>query len=680
MATDYTKLNLKTVRANKQRFLTEPTKLGKNFVHDNNNVLLLQTAQRYWSSGDGFRTRRARSRRYYRGDQWGDIIFNPDTQTYMTEDSYIRLQGKVPLKQNKIRPLVKNLIGQYRTDTTKAAVIARKRVDAVVSEMLTNTLQYGINVNEGREKDTRLFEEFLLSGAAVQKIGFEYFPKLQSDEVKLRNVPIPHMFSTPNIKNVEDDIKFIGQMHDMYVKDIIAGFAQDSEKKAKEISEIYGYVSDPNIVGGISAPALGPDYIDSLDFYTSVETDKGRVFEIWYERNEWRLRCHDMQKGETFIMPLSGKNAIDEENRARYQNALAQFAVQYPEMPEQELKEYTMSMVPLIEYKKSYESYWYVKFLSPYGHLLYEMETPYEHKSHPYTMILYPLVDGEAWGFVEDIIDQQRYINRMVTLLDSIIGATAKGVLIIDKNSIPDDMKLEDIAQRWTEVNGVIALNLKKGAVMPEQMAAKSSNVGIHEMLALQERYLSEDSGVSGAIQGQDGKGKSGTLFAQETQNSTLNSKDYFESFNNYKNQRNWKMLKVQIQFYPEERQLALSGSNVNDEALTYKRDKVKDLQFEMTMGRAPDSPIYRAVIEQNLKEFLGAEFINFETYLRNTSLPFADNLLVEVQRQNEQLVKGQGFDPTNSMQQIGGYLQSQGADASQANPEAMRMLSQMKQ
>ena len=128
MATDYTKLNLKTVRANKQRFLTEPTKLGKNFVHDNNNVLLLQTAQRYWSSLDDFRTRRARSRRYYRGDQWGDIIFNPDTQTYMTEDSYIRLQGKVPLKQNKIRPLVKNLIGQYRTDTKIGRASCRERV------------------------------------------------------------------------------------------------------------------------------------------------------------------------------------------------------------------------------------------------------------------------------------------------------------------------------------------------------------------------------------------------------------------------------------------------------------------------------------------------------------------------------------------------------------------------
>jgi len=677
MELDYTKFNLETLGmqpSNSEYFRYDPNERN-SFAYDENNVILLQLAARYWSALSDFRDRRERSRKYYRGDQWGDKIWNPDLCTYQTEEDYIKSQGKVPLKQNKIRPLVKNLIGQYLTDTTKAAVIARKRVDAIVSEMLTNTLQYGLNVNDGRQKDTRSFEEFLLSGAVVQKIGYEFMEKLQAEEVKLKNVPVPHMFFNSNIKNVEDDIDFIGQFHDMNVKDIVSVFAGDSLEKEKAIRNIYGYVLDPDIAGGTSSPALGSYFVDNLDFYTSIEADKGRVFELWYKKSEWRLKCHDRQKGEMFITPLENKKLIDAENKARYEMASEQFALATG-LKGKELKEYTLERLPLIEYKQSYESFWYVKYLSPYGHLLFESETPYKHKSHPYAVLLYPLVDGQVWGFVEDIIDQQRYINRMVTLLDFIIGSSAKGVLLVPEEAIPDDMNIDDFAETWTKFNGVVKIKTKQGVALPKQISASSSNVGIHELLSLQERYLSEDSGVSSAIQGQDGKSKSGTLYAQETQNSTLNSKDYFESFNNYRNQRNWKMLKTQVQFYEEERQLALSGSNINDESLVFDPEKARDLEFEMTMGRSPDSPIYRGVIEENLKEFLAGEFITFETYLRNTTLPFADNLLMEVQRDKEQALQGAGGE--GAMAAIGEGLREQGADVNQANPQAMQLLNQI--
>ena len=668
---DYTKLNLKTLNSNKESFVITAPKKDGGYKFNEKDLLLLQEAGRYWAALDDFRTRRTRSRDYYVGKQWNDMIWNPDTCSYIREEDHIKAQGKVPLKQNKIRPLVKNLLGQYRTDMTRAAVIARKRIDATTSEMLTNTLQTGLNTNEIKEKDARLFEEFLLSGSAVQKTTYDYIAEDQRSDVIIENTPIPHMFFNSNIKNVKKDIRFIGQFHDMYIKEIVATFAQSSKTRAKEIKDMYSYVLDPDIVGGTASPALGNWFIDNLDFYTSVESDKGRVFEIWHERHEWRLRCHDMQKGEEYVTPIKNKRLIDAENKSRFNNAMAQFAIERPELDEAELRKYTMDLVPLIQYKEKYEKFWYCKFLSPFGQLLWEMETPYEHKSHPYSMLLYPLVDGRVWGFVEDVIDQQRYINRLVILLDFIIGASAKGVLLVPEEAIPDDMNIDDYAETWTKFNGVIKIKTKQGVALPQQISAASQNVGISELLKIQERYLSEDSGVSGSIQGQDGKSKSGTLYAQETQNSVLNSKDYFESFNNYRNNRNWKVLKTQIQFYPEERQLALAGSNLNDEALLYKKDKVKDLQFEMTMGRSPDSPIYRGVIEENLKEFLGAELISFETYLRNTTLPFADNLLIETQRDKEQGAQGMGED---AMGQVGDQLRGQGAIADKANPKTMKL------
>ena len=41
----------------------------------------------------------------------------------------------------------------------------------------------------------------------------------------------------------------------------------------------------------------------------------------------------------------------------------------------------------------------------------------------------YPFIDGEIHSFVADVIDQQRYTNRLITLNDWVIRASAKGVL-----------------------------------------------------------------------------------------------------------------------------------------------------------------------------------------------------------------------------------------------------------
>ena len=667
---DYTKFNLETLGGDTSAFaIKDRVQTAPQQIKQGDRLLLEQCAD-LWNSLQDFRDRRERARKYYRGEQWGDLVYDPDTCQYVKEEDYIKSQGKVPLKQNQIRPAMKNLIGQYRVDSTKPAVIARKRVDASVSEMLTNTLQYGLNVNDAKELDTRSFEEFLLSGALIQKTGYSFNKEKQSEEIKLSRVSTPSAFFTSNILNTEDDIKMIGQFHDMYIDDIVSAFAGDSSKKAAEIRQIYAYVTDPKTGMSVTGEALSAYFIDNLNFYLTVEPSKGRVFEIWEEKHEMRLRCHDYQKGEYFVTPKTNKKHIDNENRARMSMALEQFRIAKPELSEEEIIAYTKDRVPLIQYKERYETYWYVKYLSPYGHLLHEMESPYAHKSHPYTLLLYPLVDGEVWGFVEDIIDQQRYINRLVIMLDFIIGSSAKGLLLVPEEAIPDDMNINDFAESYSKAGGVIKIKTKGGVKIPQQIASNATNIGIHELLDLQLRFLNEISGVSGSSQGQDGKNKPASLYAQETNNSAVNSRDYFESFNNFKRKRNWKLLKTQIQYYEEEKQLALTGSNLNKESLTYDPEKAKDIQFEMAMGQAPDSPIYRGVIEENLKEFLGAQLITFETYLKNTTLPFADNLLLDIQNP-----EGQQVNP-NAMGQVGNYLQSQGAVAGQGDPKAMELAS----
>ena len=86
---------------------------------------VLMEAQQFWDNMSRFRKERERNKRYCYGDQWGDIIHVDGHD--MTEEEYIKSQGNVPLKNNLIRRLVKNVLGVYRSQSKEPICTARDR-------------------------------------------------------------------------------------------------------------------------------------------------------------------------------------------------------------------------------------------------------------------------------------------------------------------------------------------------------------------------------------------------------------------------------------------------------------------------------------------------------------------------------------------------------------------------
>lgn len=74
---------------------------------------VLMEAQHYWNQMDDFRHDRERNKRYTYGFQWDDVICVDGKK--MSEEDYIKAQGNVPLKNNLIRRLVRNVLGVYRS-------------------------------------------------------------------------------------------------------------------------------------------------------------------------------------------------------------------------------------------------------------------------------------------------------------------------------------------------------------------------------------------------------------------------------------------------------------------------------------------------------------------------------------------------------------------------------------
>lgn len=634
------------------------------------NIRLLDEARTYWDAMLDFRTRRVRNRKYERGDQWHETMTNPDDATEtITEEEYITNQGKVPLKQNMIRQVVKNILGQYRMNPTKTLVVSYEREDQVSGEVLTNAIRNVHEINHTSELDSRTMEEFLLSGLPINKITYSYIKERDKEDIMIRTPNPNRIFFNTDIEDIRmNELRMIGELLDVTFDELCSVFAHN-EKDVQLLKNWY-YNQNPEDSPFYAGDGFTPNRLDSIDFYLTTEGNKCRIVELWYLKADWRVYAHDYLDGTYKIVDYT-LDEIKQVNQER--------------MEVGELNGIPQDQVPLIEAENKYEQFWCVKYLTPYGNTLAQMETPYLHQEHPYSLAPYPLLDGEVWGFVEDIIDQQRYINRLITLLDFIMGYSAKGVLFIYEDMIPDGMNENDIADEWTKFNGVVKLKRPKQgqADYPKQIYANSVNIGAQELLSLQMKLLQDISGVHAAIQGQTPKsGTPSSLYAQEAQNATINLKDFFEHYNYFKKRRDTKVLKVLRQYWKGKRRLTTSGTASNIDASMYDADSIKNMEVEVVVTQGQDTPVYRQIIDDILFRLMEAQQIDIAMFLENSSLPFADKLLEQIkqrQQQQQQVAEqggGQGLPP--EMLEEAANVQQQAS--SDMDPQARELVEKLLQ
>ena len=133
--------------------------------------------------------------------------------------------------------------------------------------------------------------------------------------------------------------------------------------------------------------------------------------------------------------------------------------------------------------------------------------------------------------------------------------SSAKGVLLVPEESIPDGYTLSDVADEWSRFNGVIPVRTRNGESLPQQVSANAVNVGINELLQTQLGFMEDISGVTGALQGKaSNAGVSGTLYEQQTHNSALSQLDLLDSFRHFLTEGRRKDMSNVQQFYSDER------------------------------------------------------------------------------------------------------------------------------
>lgn len=588
---------------------------------------VLAMAQTFWNNMDDFRKERERNKRYSYGDQWDDTIEVEENgcKRKMTEEAYIRSQGNIPLKNNLIRRLIRNVIGVYRSQSKEPVCNARDRDEQKLGETMSTVLQYNMQLNRMKELYARTMEEYMVGAFVIHRKWYGW----RNDKLDCWTdyVNPNRFFIDTNMRDFRGwDVTCLGEIHDITFGDLVEQFAQSPEDYER-LANIYRAANNMRAFVSTRASFGVSTKRNDLDFLLNTYESLCRVIEVWRKEQKPRIRCHDYNNGDIFKIDVQDKKElVDDVNAQRIEQG----------------REAGMEVddIPLIETEWFVDSYWYYYYLTPFGDILAEGETPYAHKSHPYVFKAYPFIDGEIHSFVSDVIDQQRYSNRLITLYDWIMRASAKGVLLVPDDCLGDQSP-EDFADAWTRFNGVVVYHAKPGVPAPTQVANNSTNIGISELLNLQLKFFEDISGVHGALQGRQGvSSTSGTLYAQQSQNATTSLLDLLDSFSQFVIDAAYKDVKNIQQFYDQKRTYNIAGRSATQ--IEYDPDKIRDTEFDLSIVESTATPVYRQIANDYLIQFWKSGQISLQQLLEVGDFTFADQLLQSIQSQQQEMQQGQ--------------------------------------
>lgn len=364
---------------------------------------------------------------------------------------------------NLIRQLVKTIVGRYRNIMSEKAIY---RDELSVRNHLP-------------ELDSRLLEEFLISGTAVQRIVRE--KRFGDESVWVDNVDIRYFF----VNRFRDprgwDINMIGQLHDLSFADVVRRFGGRSKARAENLRKLFASIDGG---GSFAAEALGLPG-GNVDFFCPTTPGMCRVAEVWTLDSR---PCNN-----------SNDDSLDID-----------FA-------------------------------WHCRWFAPNGTLLDEYDSNFEHGSHPYAVKFYPLTDGEVHSFVEDIIDQQRSINRLIVLIDKIMATSAKGVLLFPASQMVEGMSWDEVTRRWAQADGVIPIS-GRGEHLPQQVMTNPGASGAYQFLQLQMKLFDDIAGVGDALLGRNnGSARGADMLDHQVRNATIALADIFETFSDFATERSLK-------------------------------------------------------------------------------------------------------------------------------------------
>lgn len=619
------------------------------------DIKLLERCRNAWNRFEPARKTRERTMKYTFGDQWSDIIEYKGGR--VTERRYIQQKGNIPLQNNIMISIFNTVAGLYEKQGVEPTCFARTPDSQWLSDMMSVALQANLQDTQDSEIRKALFKDYICGGIAVARESYEERDTIWdswSDYVNPYYVGF-EMGSDPR----HQDINLICELHDVSHEDLYFKFAREDYGLTRRILDDV-YEIDHKRDYDIEADQNDVYDLENVSFDTPANKNCCRVIECWYKRTKPRYQCTDpiAQTADDARFRVE----VEDIQNVRQENIKRKKVYDEAGVPIEDRAYITAEYIE--------DVFWYYTFMSPDGTILCEGECPYDYKTHPYTVKFYPFVNGEIHPFLGTVIDQQRYINRLVVMHDMAARSAAKGITIIPKGCIPDDMSPQDFADQFTEYEGLVIYETNRinPSVRPEVITSNAVQIGTYELLQLQLQLTKDITNVSGALQGKTpSAGTSAARYQMEMQNSSVSLFSLLNDMTNLSEQIAEKKVSNIKQFYDDGR-LIISADNTK--VMEYDRMSARDVKFRISIKESGATASVAQQANDVGMQLLQMGAIDALTYLQGSTLPFKDLYINAIQDRQAQMALEQ---QAQQMQQ--GMSPEQQQQANDNTQQAQQML-----
>lgn len=616
-------------KGNRRNTVTNRRK--NNIQREKYDQALLAECLRSWLNKDDFRQERHRVLEMLFGNQWGDVIHVYGLGD-MTEEKWIQMQGLTPLKNNVMVSLWMSVFGIHAKQETEPVCYARNQQAKELSDNLSKALQSCYQNQYMDEKMDSTFAEYLVSSGAFMRNSYEERCELHDSYNDFINPDF--MFWEGGADPTHQDIRMIGCLHEKTPEDIYFAFAKpEYGLTIEDLDEIFHIGEVGNLNRQTSQQQNEKYSYENLSFYRPSDIGLCRVIEVWREEVKPRYQCFDPLATEA----VDKYFRCEKEDLQKVRDINIERKAMYDEQQVPEEKRAYITAREIVD------KYWQYYFLAPDGRVLCEGESPYDYKSHPFTVSLFPYVNGEVHSFMGSFIDQQKYINRMVMINDYAIRTAAKGMTFLPLSLKPDSMSVEQYANQKSKFDCVYVyddMKPNRSGAKPEFFTHSAFNTGANEMLQIQLNMIHEVSGVSGALQGKTpASGTAASRYAMEAQNATTTIYPLIKKFNSFEERVAMKTLVALQQYYEEGRDITPKQS---DRQVFYRANACRNIKANISIKNSAASAAFYQMGNEILNLLFDKGAIDVRTFLKNLDAPFSDKILQDIDNYETQLQQGQ--------------------------------------
>lgn len=599
------------------------------------NIELWERAKQRYCDLASYRHSRARNYRYVFVDQWSDQVQDENGNWVTERERIAKRTGGVVLQNNHLFKIVNTLVGIYAKSATMPICYARKPEADQKSQMMTNALQTNWDRCEMKDLMMEFKKELICGGLVVAREEWASFEGVEDSYTYMVN-PSKLILEKGSDDPRSWDITMIGEIRD-YTLGQLASKLSHSKYDYQQLTAVYAPYMDSNY----SRSTINTHQYENESWELGPSEAPCRTYEIWTLEHKRRYRCVDImdQENPMFRIELEDLPKIKAINAERMQMGLEQGL--------------TAEQVPVIEYKEIVDQFWHFQMLGPDGIILEEYDSPFEHKSHPYSLQIFNWVNGDIVPFISVAIDQQRYINRLITLHDLAISASVKGVKMIPR-SVLGGLSEREFAKQFIEIDGFIFYEPDDRGNKPEVVTQNSTNIGTADLLQLELSFVSDITNVSDSLQGKTPpSGTPASRYMMQTDNSTTSLAGLMRKFTSFETNVARKKMKTIQQYYQEARNISTSRSNGYSYFESYNPKEVQDIDFDCKISETNETTVGRAITNELLEQLEVAGAISALDRLRYGYYPGTEGLKQDLESREERAQQ------TGEMQPVDGQAQA---------------------